>query len=866
MIPRPLGPSQAGPSLSASIILFFFHRRALVPARYAFSVVTVAVLAAKLVHIYAHVDAMASGLLGYSMSFFSQDVLFLLLMRLFLDNISSISIRSLRLLAISVASFIISATLFFASVSISFFVVTGTELRWRNVGVASDSAAWGMLLSGLFSCSVTAGSIVIVAWLAQNLCAVVFGAILNLIRWPLAFLLSKVSPRAAAAAAAAASSSSSASSTLTYHNIPQDDVEDASGERKLLTVDDAPTPADEKRPSLCLHVSLAITLIIMAISSVARPVDSSLVFMSWTLPLIPFIDLLPSSPSLARLVPSYGNEVNSDLENRTALAEVPSWPWLPQEKPLPGFTDWYEGKEHYRADKDPLRVSNLDSALLPELRHSLGDIKIRHVVLIKLESTRKDVFPIKKGGYIWETLAASHDNNTLPASAVDLFSSLTPNANYLTGDYDDGFPHAHRKARGGINANNVHTTSTYTLKSMAGTLCGLYPLVADFNREYESHVYQPCLAQIFNAFNEILKDSSSSSSSSGNAGDDFNSYKWRSTFMQSVTEGYDKQDAEMPVLGYTDGFFVSKEYLHSDKAKFGKINESDTNYYGMSEEVLKDYVRDEFISAKKNNGRVFLSHLTSTTHHPFVLPEGEKYLPLSDDKKLNDLSHYVNTIGFADRWLGKVMEILDEQGVANETLLVLVGDHGLSLPENGGVTPYYNGNVGNFHVPLVISHPQLPAIDVNDAAASLSILPTILDLLIETGSLSKTTKQAARDLMGNYEGQSLLRPQRQASWETGESNWLFTVMNPGRATIAVRDAHRPDWRLIMPVIDDVEWRFTNTAEDPHEKEPVISFSFAPLLEKIERKYGVEAAAWTETAAFKARWWVKENNKRWRFNA
>ncbi|RDA93514.1 hypothetical protein CP533_3985, partial [Ophiocordyceps camponoti-saundersi (nom. inval.)] len=857
MIPRPLGLSQAGPScpsLTTRVILFLFNRRALLPSRYAFSVVAVAVLAAKLVHIYAHVDAMASGLLGYAMSFFTQDVFFLLLMRLFLDNISSISIRSLRIMAISLASFIIASTLFFASVSISFFVVTGTELRWRNVGVAGDSAAWGMLLSGLFSCSITAGSIVIIAWLAQNLFASVFGAALNLIRWPLAFLLSKVSPRAAAAAAG-----SSSSRPLTYHNIPQDDVEDASGERKLLTVDDAPASADEKRPSLCLHVSLAITLIIMAISSVARPVDSSLVFMSWTLPLIPFIDLLPSSPSPARLVPSYSNEVNSDLENRTALAEAPSWPWLPEGTTLPGFADWYEGKEHYRADKDPLRVSNLDAALLPELRHSLGDIKIRHVVLIKLESTRKDVFPIKKNGYIWETLAASHDNNTLPASAADLFASLTPNANYLTGDYDDGFPHTHRKARGGINANNVHTTSTYTLKSMAGTLCGLYPLVADFNREYETHVYQPCLAQIFNAFNELQRDSSNS-----NGGDDFNSYKWRSTFMQSVTEGYDKQDAEMPVLGYPEGFFVSKEYLHSDKAKFGKINESDTNYYGMSEEVLKDYIRDEFATAKKNNGRVFLSHLTSTTHHPFVLPEGENYLPLSDDKKLNDLSHYVNTIGFADRWLGQIMEILDEQGVANETLLVMVGDHGLSLPENGGVTPYYNGNVGNFHVPLVISHPLLPAIDINDAAASLSILPTILDLLIETGSLSKTTKQAARDLMSNYEGQSLLRPQRQASWETGESNWLFTVMNPGKATIAVRDAHRPDWRLIMPVIDDVEWRFTNTAEDPHETEPVISFSFDPLLEKIEHKHGVEAAAWTETAAFKARWWIKENNKRWRF--
>lgn len=855
MIYRLLGRPQAtppppGPSLTTSVILYFFNRRVLSISRYAFSIVAVAVLAAKLVHIYAHVDAIASDLLGYGMSFFSQDVFFLLIMRLFLDNIASLNLRSLRILAVSVASFLLAATLFFGSVSISFFVVTGTELRWRNVGVAGDSAAWGMLLSGLFSCSAVALTILLVAWPAQDVCASVFDAILNLVRWPLSFVMSKISPRAAVL-------------PLAYQHVPQDD-EDSSGERKLLTAEDvqketSPAAEDQAhhRPSLCLHVSLAITIIIMAISSLARPVDSSLIFMSWTLPLVPFIDLLPSSPSVAGLVPSYGTDVNSDLENRTALAEPPSWPWLPAGKALPGFEDWYEGKDHYRAEKDPLRVSNLDSALLPELRHSLGGVKIRHVVLIKLESTRKDVFPIKKGGYIWETLAASHDNHTLPSSAVELFSKLTPNANYLTGDFDDGFDHTERKPRGGINANNVHTTSTYTLKSLAGTLCGLYPLVADFNREYEMHVYQPCLSHIFNAFNEMEKDKDVS-------GDDFSSYKWRSTFMQSVTDGYDKQNAEMPVLGYPEGTFLSKEILQSGKGQFGKINMSDINYYGMSEEALKDYVREEFAAAKRDNGRVFLSHLTSTTHHPFVLPEGEPYLPLSDDKKLNDLSHYVNTIGYVDHWLGQILQILEEEGVADETLLVAVGDHGLSLPENGGVTPYYNGNVGNFHVPLVLSHPSLPAVDVNDAAASLSILPTILDLLVETGSLSSETKQAAQDLMHNYEGQSLLRPQRQASWETGESNWLFTVMNPGKATIAIRDAHRPDWRIIMPVIDDVEWRFTDTAKDPHEMEPVISFSFKPLLEKIERKHGVEAAAWAETAAFKAQWWVKENNRRWRF--
>jgi hypothetical protein len=34
----------------------------------------------------------------------------------------------------------------------------------------------------------------------------------------------------------------------------------------------------------------------------------------------------------------------------------------------------------------------------------------------------------------------------------------------------------------------------------------------------------------------------------------------------------------------------------------------------------------------------------------------------------------LNTLGVADRWLGEVLEIIEEAGVANETLVVMVGD------------------------------------------------------------------------------------------------------------------------------------------------------------------------------------------------
>jgi glucan phosphoethanolaminetransferase (alkaline phosphatase superfamily) len=45
------------------------------------------------------------------------------------------------------------------------------------------------------------------------------------------------------------------------------------------------------------------------------------------------------------------------------------------------------------------------------------------------------------------------------------------------------------------------------------------------------------------------------------------------------------------------------------------------------------------------------------------------------------MSRYINTIGYEDRWIQKVLDIYDKQGVANETLVIFQGDHGVSLTE-----------------------------------------------------------------------------------------------------------------------------------------------------------------------------------------
>ena len=167
------------------------------------------------------------------------------------------------------------------------------------------------------------------------------------------------------------------------------------------------------------------------------------------------------------------------------------------------------------------------------------------------------------------------------------------------------------------------------------------------------------------------------------------------------------------------------------------------------------------------------------------------------DKDAENLSTYLKAIGYVDKWLGQLLGIPDEQAIANEMLAVITGDHALSLPETGAITPYSQPNIGNFHVPLVFSHPDLSPIHVTNPTNSIHILPSILDMLIESGSLSKECSRAARGLIANYEGQSIIRPLRSESQTNGEGSWQFTVRNPGGAQIGVRDGRHPEWRIMI---------------------------------------------------------------------
>lgn len=151
---------------------------------------------------------------------------------------------------------------------------------------------------------------------------------------------------------------------------------------------------------------------------------------------------------------------------------------------------------------------------------------------------------------------------------------------------------------------------------------------------------------------------------------------------------------------------------------------------------------------------------------------------------------------------------------------------------------------------------------LNVNGSAVSILPTILDLLVNTNSLNADDTVIALDLMNEYEGQSLIRPYRTS--HNGREAWNMGVINAGGSMLSVGSAAVP-WRLNLPLNNDFEYRFTDLSKDPYELEPVTGWTMSALAAEVHSKHGPEAFDWAQKAEKVGLWWVAERKKLWNYS-
>lgn len=551
----------------------------------------------------------------------------------------------------------------------------------------------------------------------------------------------------------------------------------------------------------------------------------------------------------------------------------------PESESNPAQQDHNGHRDGYSSQCDPLKLSNLDAGLIENLGASMKTRKprIRNVLLITMESTRTDMFPLKKDSHAYKAI---HSGSTSPEAIAELdakLANLTTTAAFLTGEQtgfdvdqeamtNSSWRSAFKNGMGGVNVQGSLTLAAYTLKSLVSGHCGVEPLPVDFSEETRGQIYQACLPQIFEQLSHF-NDSKNKKSTTP----DYQDHPWSSILIQSITDQWDNQDVLDEQMGFNDT--ITEELVSNEHSKHYPPKHPWTNYFGYPETDIQDYFRDIFVDGRQQGKRMFVSHVTSTTHHPFATPKDWPgkldYLNKQRWRSNDPLEDYLNTLKYQDDWISDIFQMLHDVDALQETLVVMTGDHGLAFNTlDGSVSTMNNGHISNFAVPLLFIHPDLPRIQVNASTSQMSIIPTILDLLTQSESLPTDASAKAQALLPLYQGNSLIRQLNYSVPTTNNSTapaffqpFHFSVINPGGAVLTIADASTP-FRLLLPLCSANPLRFTNTAVDPAEQDPIIAWTMNELAALVKVRHGTRAQDWAILAEELGRWWFWDQRSKW----
>jgi phosphoglycerol transferase MdoB-like AlkP superfamily enzyme len=274
-------------------------------------------------------------------------------------------------------------------------------------------------------------------------------------------------------------------------------------------------------------------------------------------------------------------------------------------------------------------------------------------------------------------------------------------------------PFLQRLSESSLMAEDFNAVVPHTSKSLTASHCGIAPPMDQNNTESdENSLPSKCIP-------ELLDE----------AGYD-------TAYFQSATQKFERRDGLVENFGYDE--FYPLEALP-------KEGYDEVNYFGYEDDIMLNPSRQWL---GQDRDQPFLaSYLTVGTHHDYgVPPDFEKKRYVEDDI-LND---YLNALHYQDQFLQKLFQQYREMGLYEDTIFVIVGDHGEAFGEHGrnqhDNIPYDEGT----RVPFLVHDPQNPRPERYEAPANhTDILPTLMD------------KLGYRIDGGEYPGISLLGPERE---------------------------------------------------------------------------------------------------------
>ena len=204
-----------------------------------------------------------------------------------------------------------------------------------------------------------------------------------------------------------------------------------------------------------------------------------------------------------------------------------------------------------------------------------------------------------------------------------------------------------------------------------------------------------------------------------------------STVPQAL-EWIDGRAADTPWMAFVHGYDAHAPYQTS--APFGHRYYSGKDTHPF-DKLMKDPMLPERIykRAYYPGHSVFFQHpkgfkiLSLETYTQVADKPGKQEIPLSTDDVAHMHAHYDGCLAYADLQVGLLIAAIEERGLLENTLVLVIGDHGEDLLDH----EYVNHRTGLYdsiiHVPMIAVGPGFEAGQrVQGMVEALDFLPTLL--------------------------------------------------------------------------------------------------------------------------------------------
>jgi len=276
-------------------------------------------------------------------------------------------------------------------------------------------------------------------------------------------------------------------------------------------------------------------------------------------------------------------------------------------------------------------------------------------------------------------------------------------------------------AKNSLLADRAYVSVPYSSKANVATNCGIFPhpVQVSYGLAPEANpggIPARCLP-------DLLKDRG-----------------YSTAYFYPGSKNFEDFGALINNFGY-DMFY---SYESMDEQDFQRSR--DIGNSGKSEDEVILEPSEEWLTEQKDSGKPFLAtYFTSATHYPYMVPEAYEQERFAEDE---DLNRYLNAIRLQDTFLEDLFDQYKDLGLYDNTVFVVLGDHGEAFGEHGLFTHGNTPHEEALRIPMLIHDPERfeNGARVETPVSQLDVLPTIADLLgyeIEGGA---------------YQGGSLLGP------------------------------------------------------------------------------------------------------------